>query len=1049
MRKILATVTVGLVALVVIARGNALPFLLSTNYLPHRYCYLAQPWLVGMNVAMDGLIAAAYVVIFACLFWIKGRLRDQPEIQPYAWVFSSFGIFIFACASTHLMEVVTIWWPVYRLAVAVKVICAAASVVTGVLLLRAAPVIIQSIGSFLEQFSRGQREHVADAARLQAIFDSVLDSILTIDARGTIASINSAVETMFEYHADEMVGQNIRMLMPEPDRSAHDGYLARYQSTGMTTAIGVGRKLEGLTKTGRVFPIELTITEVSLDGQKSFVGLIRDLSQRNRSEEELKNRAALLNLAHDAIFVRDLNNRITFWNHAAERMYGWPAEEARGHVTHELLQTQLPAPLDAILTEFLHTGDWEGEVRHTTRAGVHMVVASRWSLQRDQGGAPTAIMEVNRDVTERRQAQEAREQLAAVVDSSDDAIISKSLNGTIMAWNRGARKVFGYEAEEAVGQPIRIIMPPELISEEDDILARVARGESVEHFETVRVRKDSERIDVSITISPIRNDKGVIIGSSKVARDITDRKRAEQALREKGHLLAESQRIAHIGSWTCDVNDAAGRLVWSEELYRIYGVSADTFAPSMEELLNLLLPEDRLAMRSWMAACGAGESPADLEFRILRPDGSIRICSRRGELQYDSEHQPLRMAGTTQDITELRHSRQALEAQKLMLQSVLDSMVEGLVAADEQGKFILWNPAAERIIGLGAADLSPEEWSAHYGIYLPDMVTPFPNEQDPLTLAIRGESSRAEMVICRPGREQETWIESNGAPLKDKEGVVRGGVVAFRDITQRRADELEIRTLNEDLEERIAERTAQLETANRELSAFSYSVSHDLRAPLRHISGFSRILINDFGPEMTVEARGHLQRIEDAVIRMGQLVDGLLSLARLGRQSLKLQCADLSALVHEVIGILELESDGRVIEWRIGELPPIECDRVLMAQVFQNLLSNALKYSCRRARAVIEVDSIQEPGKPAILFVRDNGAGFNMLYADKLFEVFKRMHSESEFEGTGVGLATVHRIIQKHGGRIWAEAEVDRGATFYFTLEVGEQTPTAPLSTSR
>jgi light-regulated signal transduction histidine kinase (bacteriophytochrome) len=328
------------------------------------------------------------------------------------------------------------------------------------------------------------------------------------------------------------------------------------------------------------------------------------------------------------------------------------------------------------------------------------------------------------------------------------------------------------------------------------------------------------------------------------------------------------------------------------------------------------------------------------------------------------------------------------------------------------------------------------------------MVTPFPTEQTSMQLAIQGVASSAELFIRHPGLSQGVWIESNGAPLRDKDGVVVGGVVAFRDITQRRADELEIRKLNEELEERIVKRTAQLETANHELEAFSYSVSHDLRAPLRHIGGFSRILMNDFGSVMAPEAKDLLQRINDAVIRMGVLVDGLLSLAKLGRQSLKVRPTELNVIVAEAISVLQPECEGREIDWRIARLPALECDGVLMGQVFQNLLGNAVKYSRGRTKAVIEVDSIRQAGEPAVIFVRDNGAGFNMQYAEKLFGVFQRMHTEAEFEGTGVGLATVQRIVQKHGGRIWAEAETDHGATFYFTLEGNGETKTVSRLTA-
>jgi light-regulated signal transduction histidine kinase (bacteriophytochrome) len=226
-----------------------------------------------------------------------------------------------------------------------------------------------------------------------------------------------------------------------------------------------------------------------------------------------------------------------------------------------------------------------------------------------------------------------------------------------------------------------------------------------------------------------------------------------------------------------------------------------------------------------------------------------------------------------------------------------------------------------------------------------------------------------------------------------------------------------------------------LQTANSELEAFSYSVSHDLRTPLRHIAGFSRILVKDFGPGMAAEAREHLQFIEAAVSRMGSLIDAMLRMATLHRQSLRLRHSELNPIVDEVISLLQPECAGREVKWLIAPLPAVDCDPTLIRQVFQNLLSNALKYSSGRSTSLIEVGSSQLPDKPPVIFVRDNGAGFDMRFAKKLFGIFQRLHTDAEFAGTGVGLATVHRIIQKHGGTIWAEAKVDHGATFFFTLQ--------------
>ena len=663
--------------------------------------------------------------------------------------------------------------------------------------------------------------------------------------------------------------------------------------------------------------------------------LERRVAQRTAALGESEGRlAGVIQSAMDAILTVDEQQNIALFNGAAEKMFRCTAAEALNEPITRFIPQRFHGAHSEHIRRFGDTG-----VTNRAMGPKNVLWAQRADGQEFQieasisqvtTGGRKLFTVILRDVTERVQAEAAREHLAAVVDCSDDAIISKDLNGTINAWNRGAQKIFGYSASEAVGRPMLMLFPPDRADEESDILARIRRGESVEHFETVRVRKGGRKIDVSVTISPVKDMNGTIVGASKIARDITERKQAEARL--------------------------SGQ---AEELSR--------------------------------------------------------------------------------QAAELLRSQQALETQTLMLQSVLDSMAEGLVAADEQGKFIIWNPAARKILGLGAANLPAPDWTRHYGLYQEDMVTPFPPDRLPLARAIRGESSSAQMFVRNPELEQGTWIEVGGGPLKDKNGAVRGGVVAFRDITQRKTDEQEIRKLNEELEERVVQRTAQLEAANLELEAFTYSVSHDLRAPLRHIGGFSRILLEDFSAGMDPEARTHLQRIVDGTQRMGLLVDELLNLARVGRHALNLQGTTLNPIVEEVISLLQPEVAGRAVSWKIADLPSAECDPVLIKQVFQNLIANALKFTRTRERAVIEISSREKNGQ-AVIQVRDNGVGFNMKYSDKLFGVFQRLHRAEDFEGTGIGLATVHRIVHKHGGRVWAQAELDKGAAFYFTLAAAAST---------
>ena len=276
-------------------------------------------------------------------------------------------------------------------------------------------------------------------------------------------------------------------------------------------------------------------------------------------------------------------------------------------------------------------------------------------------------------------------------------------------------------------------------------------------------------------------------------------------------------------------------------------------------------------------------------------------------------------------------------------------------------------------------------------------------------------------------------------PSKDPEGRVLRWFGTNTDVEALKQAEEKIQLLNTDLEQRVKERTAQLETANKELEAFSYSVSHDLRTPLRAVDGFSQAVLEDFGPQLPDEGRRQLKVIRESAQRMGALIDDLLKYARLNRQELKRQEIDTSKLVRGALDELGSPWRDRLVNVRIADMPSSFGDPVLLKQVWLNLLSNALKYTGKRDRAEIEVGCTRTNGAKTF-FVRDNGTGFDLRYADKLFGVFQRLHRADEFEGTGVGLAIVQRVVHRHGGRVWADAQVDRGATFYFTLEK-ENTP--------
>ena len=547
--------------------------------------------------------------------------------------------------------------------------------------------------------------------------------------------------------------------------------------------------------------------------------------------------------------------------------------------------------------------EWTGVVIMTVSTGLLLSALVLW----------TAFV-LNRIDIKRMKAEGSNRNLAAIVNASSDAIIGKTIGGIVTSWNPAAEAIYGYSAEEMIGQPATCVVPQERLDEFQRFLQRLRKGEKIHHYETERTRKDGSRIWVSLSTSPIRDEQGDIVGASTIARDITERKQAAAALdrsetRYRSLVTATSQIV-----W---MTNAQGEVVEDMPLWRDFtGMTIAEIKGS--GWLDSLHRDDRQRIAEVWREAVRLRRLYDAEYRIRRQDGEYRDFSVRG------------------------------------------------------------------------------------------------------------------------------------VPVLENDGSLREWVGTCTDITTRKRAEAEILALNRDLEERVEQRTAELThvnaeltTAVKELEAFSYSVSHDLRAPLRHISGFSQILMEEFASQLSPEAGHYLKRIDQGTLRMGQLVDDLLNLSRVGRRDIALQVTGLASVVEEVVSGLKPDIGDRQVEWKIGTLPFVECDPTLIKQVFQNLLSNSLKFTRPRAHAIIEIGQ-RTNGKSHEIFVRDNGVGFSMKYADKLFGVFQRLHRPEDFEGTGVGLATVQRIVEKHGGRVWAEAELDKGASFYFTLGQSEKTEMQP-----
>ncbi len=390
------------------------------------------------------------------------------------------------------------------------------------------------------------------------------------------------------------------------------------------------------------------------------------------------------------------------------------------------------------------------------------------------------------------------------------------------------------------------------------------------------------------------------------------------------------------------------------------------------------------------------------------------------------------------EIIERQRAEEALRESEQKFRSFVEESSEGFTLVDEQGLIIEWNQAHEKITGLSAQQVIGKAfWDFQYEMLLPEMRTPehyARAKQLGLAALQTGQSPIFNNVIeaeVMTQNGERRFIQQTIFPIRTDKGYRIGSVTS--DITARKRAEEEIQQLNQDLERRVADRTTQLAAANKELEAFAYSVSHDLRAPLRHIDGFLDLLRQRLAATLDEQSLHYMTTIADAAKRMGLLIDDLLSFSRMGRHELARQSVNLNALVQEIMRELEPETQGRAIRWHIADLPIVTGDRAMLRMVLVNLISNALKFTRSRPQVDIEVGSTHEANE-TVIFVRDNGVGFDMQYVDKLFGVFQRLHRADEFEGTGIGLANVRRIISRHGGRTWADGAIDYGATFYFSL---------------
>ncbi len=628
----------------------------------------------------------------------------------------------------------------------------------------------------------------------------------------------------------------------------------------------------------------------------------------------------------------------------------------------------------------------------------------------------------------------SEEKFKGLLEAAPDAIVIVNEKGEIVLINRQTEILFGYTKEELTGRQVEILVPVDLRDRHVDDRSRYFSNPKVRAMGAglalYAVKKDGTQIPVEISLSPLETEEGTLISAS--VRDITERKRSEERIRFLASIAD------HIQDPVISTDNDSNITRWNKPAEELFEWKSDeVIGKNVTELLRVNYIDERMDLvfeflkrkrsfwqgeviyykKSGIAihALITASHLKDAEGNIIGNLILARDITLRKKAENELSKLNLELEARVQERTEA--VVKTMEEKNIILESIGDAFF----AVDKNWTVTYWNRIAEKdlsvpkesIVGNNLWDIFLDSIeSVSYKKYHEAMAT--------------GQVVHFEDYYAALNK----WYEISAYPSGN------GLSVYFKDITERKKAAEEIAKLNSELEERVSKRTEQLKKSTEEMEAFSYSISHDLRAPLRGIIGFVNILEEDYGIKLDDEARRITTVIKKNTTRMGMLIDDLLSFSRMGRQELMKTNVDSNKLVTDVIA--EVDPDRKKIEWIVRPLPVIKADANTLKQVWINLISNAVKYSGNADKPKIEIGSTQKNGS-IDFFIKDNGVGFDERYKAKLFKVFQRLHTTEEFEGTGIGLAIVDKIISKHGGEVWVEAELNKGATFYFSLPVDKE----------
>jgi len=812
------------------------------------------------------------------------------------------------------------------------------------------------------------------------------------------------------------------MIIPSPT-SLNEEVLARRRAESELQTVN-----EDLDRRVRMRTAEL---------EAANAGLQREVAERFRAEQALRESGeqlrTLVGHAPEAIVVLDMSRgRFVLVNENACRLFGLPREELLLRHPVELSADVQP---DGRLAAESARGKLEAALRgetpvfewmHRDVHGADILCEIRL-VRLPSSDAPLirgSIIDIRGRKAMENAQRESEAKFATVFHSCPEPItIGLFPDGNLIDVNEAFEHHFGWRREEILGQTGVALGIWAHSEQRDEMARRLERDAGVDNFEAELQRRDGSRLigQISAAVTEINGRRSVLI----VLRDVTLERRAERGLRESEARFATVFRTCP-ESISFSLLEDGTYLEVNEAYERLFGYARSEVIGHSAVSLGLWVDKSRREALLERLRSEGRVNGFEAQFR--RKDGQVWDSELSAEAAVlDGK---LAVVIVLRDVTAQKRAAEALRKSEEKFSKVFHTCPETIaIATLAEGIYLEVNEAFERLYGvprneaIGRSSLALGLWAD-------------PDNRKELVHRLEHNvrvTGFPVLIRHRSGEVKATDVSAERIEIDGRDCLI----AVVRDVSEQRRAENEILRLNVELEERVRLRTAELEVANKELESFSYSVSHDLRAPLRSVHGFSQALLEDCGAQLDANGRQHIARIQAAAQRMGQLIDDLLQLSRVTRSEMLLQPVDLSALAREVVQDLRNAEPSRRVDVVIQDGLQCTGDPRLLRVVLENLLGNAWKFTSRRDGARIEFGL--RPVRGNVFWLRDNGAGFDMAFVSKLFGAFQRLHGAKEFPGTGIGLATVHRIVRRHGGTIWAEGAVDHGATFYFTLGRGDE----------